>query len=111
MARWRTDAWFVVAATGRADVDGRVAAEARARRLFCTRSDDARAASVVVPAVGRHDDLTVAVHSPGDAWRAKSVRDAVQTALLSMAPSSTAATGSLPPAWPWSGAGPVIRGC
>jgi uroporphyrin-III C-methyltransferase/precorrin-2 dehydrogenase/sirohydrochlorin ferrochelatase len=70
------DAWYVLAATDDPDVNATVAAAAEAQRTFCSRSDDATAASAWTPASGRADEATVAVLS-GDPRRSAALRDAI----------------------------------
>ena len=74
-------AWYAVAATDDPAVNGAVAAEAEAARIFCARADDRAASSVWTPATGRHGDLVVGVHGGGDPQRAIAVRDAVLAGL------------------------------
>ena len=54
-----------------------VAAKAEAARIFCVRADDASRATAWTPAVGRHEDLTVAVHAGRDPRRAAALRDGI----------------------------------
>jgi uroporphyrin-III C-methyltransferase/precorrin-2 dehydrogenase/sirohydrochlorin ferrochelatase len=54
-------AWYVIAATDDADVNEAVGRSAEGRHTFCVRSDDANTGSAWTPAVGRHDDVTIAV--------------------------------------------------
>ncbi|MEP6816911.1 MAG: uroporphyrinogen-III C-methyltransferase [Marmoricola sp.] len=54
-------AWYVIAATDDREVNEQVSAEADAQRIFCVRADDATQATAFTPAVGRHDNVTVAV--------------------------------------------------
>jgi uroporphyrin-III C-methyltransferase/precorrin-2 dehydrogenase/sirohydrochlorin ferrochelatase len=68
-------AWYVHACTDDPAANAAVAAEAAARRIFCVRSDDAASASAWTPAIGRHDEVTVAVFGGGDPRRAAAVRD------------------------------------
>jgi uroporphyrin-III C-methyltransferase / precorrin-2 dehydrogenase / sirohydrochlorin ferrochelatase len=70
-------AWLSMACTDDRAVNTEVAAEAERARIFCSRADDAAGddASAWVPAVGRHADLTVAVHADRDPSRAAAVRD------------------------------------
>ena len=68
-------AWYVHACTDDPAANAAVAAEAAARRIFCVRSDDAASASAWTPAIGRHDDVTLAVFGGGDPRRAAAVRD------------------------------------
>ena len=80
-------AWLVHTATGDPHVDGQVAREADAARVWCVRADSAQASSAWTPAVARgavgtaSDGLTVAVTAGGDPRRATAVRDAVLAAL------------------------------
>jgi len=75
-------AWYAVAATNDPAVNGAVAEEAEATRVFCSRADDAATSTVWTPAVGRHAGVEVAILSPGvmqggDPRRSQRVRDAV----------------------------------
>ncbi len=80
-------AWIAHAATGDAQVNAAVAAEADRRRIWCVRADDAAASAAWAPAVARHGDVTVAVTAGGDPRLARRLRAAVALAL---------ADGSLP---------------
>lgn len=72
------DAWYVIAATDDPEVNAAVAAEAERERVFCSRADDAQAATAWTPATGRHDGVTVAVLAGDpDPRRAAAVRDGV----------------------------------
>jgi uroporphyrin-III C-methyltransferase / precorrin-2 dehydrogenase / sirohydrochlorin ferrochelatase len=82
--RWRprgyvdqdlADAWLVLACTNDPAVNARVAAQAERLRIFCTRADNAQAATAWVPAVGRAGAVTVAVHADRDPRRAAALRD------------------------------------
>lgn len=53
--------WYVIAATDDPDVNARVGEVAFARRIFCVRSDDADAGTAWTPAVGRHEEVSIAV--------------------------------------------------
>ena len=57
--------WLVVTATGDPAVDGRVFAEAEARRIWCNAADDPEHCSVILPAVVRRDDITVSISTGG----------------------------------------------
>ncbi|MFG1921476.1 uroporphyrinogen-III C-methyltransferase [Cryptosporangium sp. NPDC048952] len=70
-------AWYVMAATDAADVNAAVAEAAERAHTFCARADDGSDASAWTPAVGRHGNLTVAVHADRDPRRAALLRDAV----------------------------------
>lgn len=74
-------AWLVHTATGLRSVDGAVAADAEARRVWCVRADDARLSRAWTPAVARAGDVTVAVTTDGDPLRATTLRDAISLAL------------------------------
>lgn len=71
--------WLVHTATGRPDVDARVAAWAAARRVWCVNAGSVTAGSARTPAVAHHDDLLLAVVStgPADPGRSARVRDAM----------------------------------
>jgi uroporphyrin-III C-methyltransferase / precorrin-2 dehydrogenase / sirohydrochlorin ferrochelatase len=77
------EAWYCVAATDSPQVNAAVAAAAEHRRVFCVRADAAGDGTAVTPAVGRYDDVTVAVLGGGDPRRAAGVRDGVVEALRS----------------------------
>ena len=74
-------AWLVHTATGVAEVDARVAADAEAARLWCVTASDHRSSAAWVPAVARRDEVTIAVSTGGDPRRAMALRDAIATAL------------------------------
>lgn len=74
-------AWFVQTATGDADVDARVAADAEAQRIWCVNASDHEASAAWTPAVAVVDDVKIAVNAGGDPRRAMALRDAVATAL------------------------------
>jgi siroheme synthase-like protein len=57
--------WFAVAATGRAEVDRQVFAEAEAAGIYLNAADDPAACSAYLPAVVRHAPVTVAVSTDG----------------------------------------------
>lgn len=75
------DAWYVIAATADAGVNAEVSRAAEERRIFCVRSDDARAASAWTPAVGRHGSVTVAVLGDREPRQSAALRDGIITAL------------------------------
>ena len=70
-------AWYAVAATDDPAVNAEVVASAEAARIFCVRADDATRGSAWTPAVGRHDEVTVAVLSNRDPQRSARVRDSI----------------------------------
>ncbi|MEA5453623.1 uroporphyrinogen-III C-methyltransferase [Sinomonas sp. JGH33] len=91
-------AWFAQTATGVAEVDARVAADAEARRVWCVNASDHETSTAWTPASARVDDVTVAVNAGGDPLRAKALKDAIVLALQ---------TGRLPLRRHRSGAGRV----
>lgn len=91
-------AWLVHTATGDRGVDGAVAADADAARVWCVRADNATLSRAWTPAVTRSGDLVVSVTAGGDPRRAMAVRDAIALALD---------TGSLPVRHHRSGTGRV----
>nr|WP_304045877.1 uroporphyrinogen-III C-methyltransferase [Jatrophihabitans endophyticus] len=74
-------AWLVLACTDDPGVNAAVAAAAEQRRTPCVRADDATGGTARVPAVLRHDGITVAVNGDDDPQRARALRDAVGAAL------------------------------
>jgi len=74
-------AWLVQTATHDAVVDGQVARDAEAARVWCLKGGDPEGSTAWSPAVARADDVTIAVSGGGDARRATTLRDAVAAAL------------------------------
>lgn len=70
-------AWYALAATDDLRVNNAVSAAAESRRVFCGRADDGSQATAWTPAVGRHDGVTVAVHSNRDGRGSAAVRDGI----------------------------------
>ncbi|WP_433335233.1 uroporphyrinogen-III C-methyltransferase [Spirillospora sp. CA-294931] len=70
-------AWLVQAVTDDGKVNGAVAAEAEAARIWCVRADDADASAAWTPASGQVGETTVGVLAGGDPRRAAGIRDAV----------------------------------
>jgi len=70
-------AWLVHTATGNAAVDAAVTTECDADRIFCVNAAVAEESSAWVPAVTRHDGLTVASFGGGDPRRSMALRDAI----------------------------------
>jgi uroporphyrin-III C-methyltransferase / precorrin-2 dehydrogenase / sirohydrochlorin ferrochelatase len=70
------EAWLVAACTDSAVVNAAVVQEAEAGRIWCSRADDAMAATAWFPAVGRTGPATVAVFAGRDPGRAVVLRDA-----------------------------------
>ncbi len=71
------EAWYAVACTDDPEVNARVVAAAETQRVFCVRADDATLGSAWTPAVGRHDDVTVAVLGNRDPRRSAVLRDEI----------------------------------
>ena len=76
-------AWLVHTATGVAAVDAAVTDECDAAQILCVNAAEAEASSAWVPAVTRHDGLTVASFGGGDPRRSMALRDAIATLLES----------------------------
>lgn len=74
-------AWYVLACSSEPAVNAAVAAEARRRRVFCVRADDATGGSAVTAATGEHDGLLVGVLAGRRPRRSAAVRDALIDAL------------------------------
>ncbi|MET9179443.1 uroporphyrinogen-III C-methyltransferase [Kitasatospora aureofaciens] len=68
--------WYVLVATDDPAVNTAVSAEAERERVFCSRSDDASAATAWTPASGRDAGATVAVLT-GDPRHSAALRDAI----------------------------------
>ncbi|WP_045701565.1 uroporphyrinogen-III C-methyltransferase [Streptomyces rubellomurinus] len=69
-------AWYALVATDDQAVNEAVSAEAERARVFCSRSDDAAAATAWTPASGRDAGATVAVLT-GDPRHSAALRDAI----------------------------------
>ncbi|MEY2946149.1 MAG: hypothetical protein RL243_923 [Actinomycetota bacterium] len=76
-------AWLVHTATGVLAVDAAVTDECDAARILCVNAAEAEASSAWVPAVTRHDGLTVASFGGGDPRRSMALRDAIAALLES----------------------------
>ena len=76
-------AWLVHTATGVAAVDAAVTDECDAAQILCVNAAAAEVSSAWVPAVTRHDGLTVASFGGGDPRRSMALRDAIATLLES----------------------------
>jgi uroporphyrin-III C-methyltransferase/precorrin-2 dehydrogenase/sirohydrochlorin ferrochelatase len=92
-------AWLALACTDDPAVNAAVAAQARARRIFCVRADEASGGTARMSAVTRRGDVTVAVNGGDDPRRAATLRDAIARALdlgeLPVHPARPAAHGSV----------------
>ncbi len=75
------EAWYVLAATDRREVNEAVSEAAETQRVFCVRSDDARRATAWTPASGRHDGLTLAVVANREPRRSAAMRDRIVAGL------------------------------
>ena len=76
-------AWLVHTATGVAEVDTAVTTECDAARILCVNASQAEASSAWVPAVTRHDGMTVASFGGGDPRRSMALRDSIAALLES----------------------------
>lgn len=76
-------AWLVHTATGVATVDTAVTTECDAARILCVNASQADASSAWVPAVTRHDGMTVASFGGGDPRRSMALRDSIAALLES----------------------------
>ncbi len=70
------DTWYVLVATDDPAVNTQVSAEAESLRVFCSRSDDASAATAWTPATGHDGGATVAVLT-GDPRHSAALRNAI----------------------------------
>lgn len=76
-------AWLVHTATGVTEVDTAVTTECDAARILCLNASRAEASSAWVPAVTRHDGMTVASFGGGDPRRSMALRDSIAALLES----------------------------
>ncbi|KAA1419940.1 bifunctional precorrin-2 dehydrogenase/sirohydrochlorin ferrochelatase [Mumia zhuanghuii] len=76
-------AWYAMASTDRPAVNAAVLEEATAARIFCVRADDAPLGTAWTPAVGHHQETTVAVLANRDPERSRRTRDRLLEALRS----------------------------
>ncbi len=74
-------AWYVIAATDRREVNQAVSVAAEAQRTFCVRADDATQATAWTPATGRHEGLTLAVVANREPRRSAGMRDRILAGL------------------------------
>jgi uroporphyrin-III C-methyltransferase/precorrin-2 dehydrogenase/sirohydrochlorin ferrochelatase len=72
-----TAVWLVHTATGVAEVDAAVSADAEANRILCVNASEAEASTAWVPAVTRFEGVTVASFGGGDPRRGMAVRDVI----------------------------------
>ncbi|MGQ0624457.1 MAG: uroporphyrinogen-III C-methyltransferase [Sporichthyaceae bacterium] len=75
------DVWYALALTADAAVNAAVAHDARTRRIFCVRADDASSATAWTAASGRYDGMTISVLAGRRPRRAAGARDAILAAL------------------------------
>ena len=99
------DSWYAIAATDVPSVNAAVLEAAEARRVFCVRADDARAASAWTPATGRYGGVTVAVLANREPRKSAAVRDEIMGALRDGLISARSAAHS-PPGVVLVGGGP-----
>ncbi|TQF02129.1 uroporphyrinogen-III C-methyltransferase [Kitasatospora acidiphila] len=71
------DAWYVLVASSDPEVNEAVSAEAEAARIFCSRSDDAAAATAWTPASGHDDTGTTVAVLTGDPRHSAALRNAI----------------------------------
>ena len=74
-------AWLAFTATGNADVDAEVLAEANANRIFCNHAGDADLGNAWVPALAREAEATVAVFGGHNPKRAVALRNSIAESL------------------------------
>lgn len=82
--------WLVVTATGIPAVDDLVYREAERRKIWCNAADDPAHCSVILPAVSRKGDITIAVSTNGTspavaAWLGRRVDRLLDDATLEVA--------------------------
>ncbi|MGN6300345.1 MAG: uroporphyrinogen-III C-methyltransferase [Angustibacter sp.] len=87
------DAWLAFACTDDPAVNAEVVAAATAQRVWCSRADDARAATAWTPAAGRSGPASVAVLSGRDPVRSTRLRDAAVAAVEAELHAGRAASG------------------
>jgi uroporphyrin-III C-methyltransferase/precorrin-2 dehydrogenase/sirohydrochlorin ferrochelatase len=75
------EAWLVFACTDDPAVNAQVVADSTARRIWCSRADDALGATAWTPATARTGPATVAVLSGRDPRRSVALRDAALAAV------------------------------
>ena len=74
-------AWYAIAATDDAQVNGAVVAEAERRQIFCVRADIAVEGTAVTPASFAYAGLSVGVLAGGEHRRSAAIRSAIREAL------------------------------
>lgn len=74
-------AWLAFACTDDPATNAALVQAATSQRIWCSRADDADAATAWVPAIARTGAATVAVHAGRDPRRAVALRDAALTAV------------------------------
>ena len=74
-------AWFAVAASGDADIDALVAADAESQRVWSVNHSHAAESAAWTPAVATVEDVKVAVNAGGDPLRAVAIRNAIAAGL------------------------------
>jgi len=79
-------AWLVHTATGVAEVDALVSAEAEAKRILTVNAAEAEKSTAWIPAIGRQDNLTVAAFGGGEPRRAMALRDQIVSSVFTNQP-------------------------
>jgi len=79
-------AWLVHTATGVAEVDALVSAEAEAKRILTVNAAEAEKSTAWVPAIARDGSLTVAAFGGGEPRRATALRDQIVSSVFNSEP-------------------------
>ena len=79
-------AWLVHTATGVAEVDAAVTAEAEASQILVVNAAEAEKSTAWVPAIARDGALTVAAFGGGEPRRATALRDQIVSSVFSSEP-------------------------
>jgi uroporphyrin-III C-methyltransferase / precorrin-2 dehydrogenase / sirohydrochlorin ferrochelatase len=79
-------AWLVHTATGVADVDELVTAEAEAHQILTVNAAEAEKSTAWIPAIARHGALTAAAFGGGEPRRAAALRDQIVSSVFNEQP-------------------------
>ncbi len=79
-------AWLAHTATGVADVDALVTAEAEAHQILTVNAAEAEKSTAWVPAIARHGALTAAAFGGGEPRRATALRDQIVSSVFNEQP-------------------------
>ncbi len=101
-------AWLVLACTDQPAVNAAVVEAASAQRTWCSRADDALAATAWTPATARTGPATVAVLAGRDPRRATALRDVALAAVEAELHGRRAEPGRPPPPRPGRPGGRVV---